>query len=189
MRRSVPASLDVLVWIVLRVETCLLRQKTFWLPHTLTKKCLDMSNPNLECWLLISGDSFAYMVGEPEHLRFVWQISTCKNYTLFIFCQSLVTQKPLLQCSDLFEHYQKHSAIACFSICISLQKDKRISCSSNTNWSKWKKPRFPIQILARGPILSFKLLGLLTLQNIERFYRKFIVSSSQYVNASCCSYL
>ena len=49
-------------WLVPRVETCLVRQKRFWLLHTsLTmteKKCLDMSNPNLECWLLISGDSY-----------------------------------------------------------------------------------------------------------------------------------
>ena len=133
-----------------------------------------------------------YMVEKPEHLRFVFQISTRKT-THF---SHLVNQRWLrhlycwIQRTDWFEHfYQNISAIACFSICISLQKNKRISFNSNTNWSKWKKPRIPIQILARGPILSFKFLGLLSLQNIERFYGKFIVSSSQYVNASFWSYL
>ena len=36
------------------------------------------------------------------------------------------------------------------------KEEKRITFSSSTNWSKWKKPSFPIQILTMGPILRFK---------------------------------
>ena len=36
------------------------------------------------------------------------------------------------------------------------KEEKRITFSSSTNWSKWKKPSFPIQILTMGPNLRFK---------------------------------
>ena len=71
----------------------------------------------------------------------------------------------------------------CYRLFLNLQfpgKEEGISFSRAQIDLSGKKPSPPIQILARGPILRFKFLGLFTLQNIERFYRKFIVSSSQY---------